>query len=419
MNVLVLVWGYLKARPLNSALNIFLLALGIAVVSILIVTGHQLHEKISSNSRGIDLVVGAKGSPMQLILANVFHADFPTGNISLAEAERIARNRLVRTAIPIALGDSYRGFRIVGTTREYAELYNGEINAGSWWSRPMEVTLGASVADVLKLSAGKTFTSSHGLAKTGHAHEGQEFIVVGTLDKTNTVLDDLILTSVESIWKVHEHETAGDSLNVNGNGHVASIGTASSLIPSVPAGDSTKEITSLLIRYRSAMGAVQLPRWVNGQSSLQAASPAFESARLFSILGVGLGIVNAFAYLLIFISALSIFIALYNSLKERKYDLAIMRSMGASRSKIFLSVLLEGSVLTFLGTVVGLALSHSILFLFGTFVEEAERAGVTGSEFYREEGIILVSSLLLGALCAMLPAMQAYRTDISKVLASG
>ena len=415
MNLWVLVWSYLKSRPLNTALNIFLLALGIAVVSILIVSDHQLREKISSNSRGIDLVVGAKGSPMHLILANIFHVDFPTGNISLAEAERIARNRLVRTAIPMALGDSYRGFRIVGTTREYAELYNGRVIAGSWWMKPMEVTLGASVAELLELSPGDTFTSSHGLTQTGHAHEGQEFIVVGVFDQTNTVLDDLILTAVESIWKVHEHETGPDSLKANGHGKVV----PSSLIPSVAAGDSTKEITSLLIRYRSAMGAIQLPRWVNGQSRLQAASPAFESARLFSILGVGVDIVRAFAYLLIFISGLSIFIALYNSLKERKYDLAIMRSMGASRSRIFLSVLLEGAVLTLLGTCLGLGLSHTTLFLFGTFLEEAGRAGVSGSQFYAEEGIILVSSLLLGVVCAMLPATQAYRTDISQVLASG
>lgn len=417
MNLWVLVWSYLRARPLNSALNIFLLGLGTAVVAILIIADHQLREKISANSKGIDLVVGAKGSPMQLILSNIFHVDFPTGNINLAEAESIARNRLVKSAIPMALGDSYRGFRIVGTTRDYAELYNGRISAGSWWKDPMEVVLGASVADALKLSFGDSFASSHGLTQAGPAHEGQHFVVTGIFEKTNTVLDNLIITPVESIWQVHEHHSAADSGSVAGaaNRHAMA---PSSLIPSVRAGDSTREITSLLIRYRSAMGAIQLPRWINGQSNLQAASPAFETARLFSILGVGLDIVRAFAYLLIFISALSIFIALYNSLKERKYDLAVMRSMGASRSRIFLSVLLEGALLTFLGTCFGLVLAHGALFVFATFVEEASMSGVTGFQLYREEGIILVSSLLLGVLCAMLPAVQAYRTDISKVLAS-
>lgn len=416
MNLWLLVLAYLKGRPLNTFLNILLLALGISVVSILILSDHQLRENISSNSRGVDLVVGAKGSPMQLILANIFHVDFPTGNINLAEAERIARNRLVRTAIPMALGDSYRGFRIVGTTRDYAELYNGRISDGTWWKEPMDVVVGASVAEALNLSSGDFFTSSHGLTQTGHAHEGQRLVVTGIFEETNTVLDNLILTPVESIWKLHQHHTEADSSNANLGDRPVSV--PSPLISSIAAGDSTKEITSLLIRYRSPMGAIQLPRWVNAQSSLQAASPAFETARLFSIMGVAVNIMRGFAYVLIFISALSIFIALYNSLKERKYDLAVLRSMGASRRRIFLSVLLEGSVLTFLGTCFGLALAHAIILLFAAFVEEAGRSGITGFEFYPEEGIILVGSLLLGIGCAMVPAVQAYRTDISKVLAS-
>lgn len=409
MNLVVLVWNYLKSRPLNTALNIFLLGLGIAVIAILIIINHQLNEKINSNAKGIDLVVGAKGSPMQLILCNIFHVDFPTGNIKLWEAERVARNRLVKNAIPLALGDSYKGYRIIGTSRSYAQLYDAKLAEGSWWNEAMEVTLGAAVAEVLHLKPGQSFESSHGLTQQGHTHEAQPFVVGGIMETTNTVLDDLILTSVESIWQVHQVDRAGAERNAST--------VASPLVPSVFAGDSSKEITSLLIQYRSAMGAIQLPRWVNGQSSLQAASPAFETARLFSILGVGVNILRGFAWVLIFISALSIFIALYNSLKERKYDLAIMRSMGASRARIFLTVLLEGAVLTFLGTCFGLALAHGVLSLSGTFIEEAERSGVSGSIFYPEEGIILAASLFLGILCAFLPAVQAYRTDISKVLA--
>lgn len=412
MNLFVLVWNYVKSRPLNTGLNIFLLGLGIAVIAILIMVNHQLREKINTNARGIDLVVGAKGSPMQLILCNIFHVDFPTGNIKLWEAERVARNRLVKKAIPIALGDSYQSHRIIGTSQAYARLYNAELANGSWWNSPMEVTLGARVAEALKLKPGQSFESTHGLTRQGHAHESQPFVVAGIMERTNTVLDDLILTSVESVWEVHEGHAGDEKDSV---GHSQAI--ASPLVPSVSAGDSSKEITSLLIQYRSAMGALQLPRWVNGQSSLQAASPAFETARLFSIIGVGAEILKGFAWVLIFISALSIFIALYNSLKERKYDLAIMRSMGASRTKIFFFVVMEGTTLTFLGTCFGLALAHGVLFLSGILIGDAERSGITGAIFYPEEGIILAASLLLGALCALLPAVQAYRTDISKVLA--
>lgn len=413
MNLFLLVWNYLKSKPLNTALNILLLALGIAVITVLLVFNKQLEEKISSNAKGIDLVVGAKGSPLQLILCNIFHIDFPTGNINLKEAERIAKNRLVKKTIPLALGDSYQAYRVIGTNQEYAELYDAQLAQGDWWSDEMETTIGVNVAEGLQFKVGDTFESTHGLTQGGHAHEDQKFVVKGILKRTNTVLDNLILTSVESIWHVHEEhgeeeerdEPAYDSTFV-----------PSRLVASHPEGDSTKEVTSLLVQYRSPMAAIQLPRFINGQTNMQAASPAFETARLFTILGIGVDILMGFAYVLIFISALSIFIALYNSLKERRYDLAIMRSMGASRSKLFMSVVLEGGILTFLGSVIGLLMAHGILILMSTVIEETRKAGISGIVFYTEEWIILAGSLFLGIVCALLPALQAYRTDISKVL---
>jgi len=423
MNLIILVWNYLKARPLNTAINIILLALGIAVIAILLLFNRQLEEKITDNARGIDLVVGAKGSPLQLILCNIFHIDFPTGNIKLAEAERISRNRLVKKAIPLALGDSYQSYRIVGTSQAYAELYKATLAQGAWWKKDLEVTIGANVAKLAGLKLGDTFASAHGLTEGGHDHDEHKFLVTGIMAATNSVLDNLILTNVESIWIMHEEHGAEATEEAHEAGHPehetpASIAfKPSPLIPSIAAGDSVKEVTSVLIQYRSPMGAVQLPRLVNSQSSLQAASPAFETARLFSILGVGVEILMGFAYVLIVISGLSIFIALYNSLKERRYDMAIMRSMGASRSRLLVSILLEGGLLTLLGSIVGLLLGHGVLMLLAGMVEETQKAGITGMVFYTQEWIILVGSLLLGLLCALIPAIQAYRTDISRVLA--
>lgn len=416
MNVLVLVWSYLKAKPLNTVLNIVLLALGIAVITVLLLFNKQLEEKISSNAKGIDLVVGAKGSPLQLILCNIFHIDFPTGNINLKEAEQISRSRLIKKAVPLALGDSYQSYRIVGTTNAYSELYHLELAQGAWWDHELETTIGANVAEGLKLKVGDGFQSTHGLVAGGSGHEDQKFIVKGILKRTNTVTDNLILTSVETVWHVHEHAET-DTANHEEHGEHDSTFVASHLIPTHSAGDSTKEVTSLLIQYRSPMAAIQLPRMINGDSKLQAASPAFETARLFSILGVGVDILTGFAYVLIFISALSVFIALYNSLKERRYDLAIMRSMGASKVKLFVNILLEGITLTFFGSVFGLLLGHGILLILGTAVEETQKAGITGFVFYSAEWIILTGSLLLGIVCALIPALQAYRTNISKVLA--
>jgi putative ABC transport system permease protein len=253
MNLWVLILNYLKSRPLNTALNILLLALGIAMISILVVFNRQFQEKITSNSKGIDLVVGAKGSPMQLILCNIFHVDFPTGNIRLVEAERVARHRLVKRAIPLALGDNYRGFRIIGTSHDYADLYDAKLSQGSLWKEPMEVVIGSDVARALQLSLGSQFTSSHGLSDETHAHDEQQFVVKGILQKANNVVDNLILTGVESIWQVHavhDETTSSEQSPVRDS-------SGSSLVPSVAQGDSSKEITAMLVQYRSAMGAIR------------------------------------------------------------------------------------------------------------------------------------------------------------------
>jgi putative ABC transport system permease protein len=425
MSIFLLAWNYLKARPLNTVINILLLSLGIAVITLLLLFNRQLEQKITENTRGIDLVVGAKGSPLQLILCAVFHIDFPTGNIKLAEAERIAKNRLVKKAIPLALGDSYTSYRIVGTNHDYATLYQAELAQGEWWHDGLEVTLGANVAALTGLKPGDQFASAHGLTDGGAAHE-HEYKVVGVMKPAHSVIDNLILTSVESVWLMHDH---ADAEAQAGEGHAGAeeaahheehaadaVSDPSPLVPTVPRGDSVREITSMILQYRSPLGAIQMPRLVNAQSSLQAASPAFETARLFSILGVGVELLMSFAYVLIAISALSIFIALYNSLKDRRYDLAIMRSMGATRSKLLVTVLLEGGLLTLAGSLLGLALGHGVVMLLAGMVEEIQKAGMSGLVFYGQEWIILIGSVLLGVVCSIIPAVQAYRTDISTVL---
>lgn len=406
MNLFILVWSYLKARPLTTVLNIFLLALGIAVITVLILFSSQFQEKVNENTKGIDLVVGAKGSPLQLILCSIFHIDFPTGNIKIADAEKVARHRLVKGVIPLALGDSYEGYRIVGTTSAYAELYRLQLTEGRWWSGDLEVTLGANVAERLQMKAGSTFVSAHGLTKEGHAHEESTFLVVGVMKKSGTVSDNLIFTNIESIWHVHEVES--DTLTPK---------SPSPVVASIEAGDSIREVTSLLVQYRNPLAVIQMPRYINGIGNLQAASPAFEAARLFSILGVGADVLRAVAFVLILISGLSIFIVMYNSMKERRYDLAIMRSMGAGRSTLFLSIVTEGSALTLMGSTMGLVLGHVVLMLFTVMVPEGAEAGLQATRLYPEEAWLLGGSLLLGILCSLLPGIQAYRTDIHKVLA--
>lgn len=412
MNLLVLAWSYLRSKPFNTALNVILLSTGIGVITTLILFSRQFEEKTSSNSKGIDLVVGAKGSPLQLVLCNVFHIDFPTGNIKLYEGEAVASNRLVKKAIPLALGDSYQNFRIIGTDTSYTHLLGVDLHEGKWWHDNLEVVAGATVATTLHLKIGDTFVSAHGLTNDGDDHQENHYVVVGILAPSNTVADNLLFTNIQGIWHVHEsHQVDSTGLEIQHE-----IKRPSRLVAGADLADSTKEITSMLIRFRNPIAALQLPRMINSNTKMQAASPAFESARLYSIVGVGVDVLVGIASTIIFMSALSIFIALYNSLKERRYDMAIMRSMGARRGRLFSLVILESIFLTGLGSVVGIALGHLVVAGFTTLVPAGAQTGFTAWVLYPTEAWLLLGSLALGVVCALIPAVQAYRTDIHKVL---
>jgi putative ABC transport system permease protein len=165
------------------------------------------------------------------------------------------------------------------------------------------------------------------------------------------------------------------------------------------------------------MAAAMLPRQINSQSALQAASPAFESARLLNLVGVGVQTVQAFALILILCAGLSVFIALYNALRERSYDLAVMRSLGASRGKLLAAILIEGLILAFGGVVLGLALGHVLTEVLGGLLQASQRVYVTGWTVVPGELALVSAALAFGVLSALLPAVIAYRTDIAAVLA--
>ncbi len=409
MNLFYLSFKNVVAKPLSSFLSVLLFGFGISIIVLILLVSSHLKNEISKNAEGIDLVIGAKGSPMQLILANIFQVDFPTGNISLKESAELTRNRLIEEAIPMSLGDSYAGFRILGTTVKYLEHYNAEFVAGSWTGQPMEVVLGVDAASFLDLEIGDQFESTHGLAETGADHGDHPFKVMGILRKTGSVIDKLILVSIPSVWEVHGHEensVASDSivqiphmgLEVNNEQY------------------ENEEITALLIKYASPMAAIRLPQMVNKNSNFQAASPAFETARLFTLIGTGIEVMTLLGIVIIVISAVSVFIALINSLKERKYELAILRSIGAGRFQLFLLVLIEGFFLTVAGVLLGFGLSHGGFLLLGQFVETIN---ITGLFFVEEEIAVFVGALTVGIISAIIPAMMAYKANISSTLAKG
>lgn len=403
MNTFALSLAYLRARPLNTALNLVLLALGMATITLLLLATAQLEERMGRDARGIDMVAGAKGSPMQLVLSALYHLDAPAGNIPLADALTLARNKAVKNAIPMALGDSYRGHRLVGTNHDYPAHYGAKLAQGRLWAAPLEAVLGADTARETGLALGAKFTGAHGLEGGGDAHESAPYEVVGVLAPTGTVLDRLVLTSVESVWLVHRHVEPGED-------------------PAKVLADmdeEEKELTALLIQYSTPLAAALLPRQVNASATLQAASPAYESARLFRMIGVGVEAMRIFGIVLVVAAGLSVFIALLNALEERRYDLAVMRMLGAGRARLMALVLLEGALLSLVGGVIGIAAGHALTSLLGLALQQTKQATLTGLTWHPGELWLLGLALAVGLLAAMLPAWRAYRTEVATVLASG
>ncbi|WP_421621405.1 ABC transporter permease [Alkalilimnicola ehrlichii] len=449
MNALRLTLNWLRFRPLPALLNLLLMALGTGTIALLLLYGHQLERQFTRDAQGIDLVVGASGSPMQLILSSVYHLDIPTGNIPERTARELADHRLVSEVIPLALGDNYRGHRIVGTDAGYVDLYRGELAEGRLWEQAMEATLGSAVAARHGLAIGDEIVGAHGLGGGhGHVHDYAPYTVVGILAPTGTVMDRLVLTSVQSVWDVHDddhdhdhehdHEHDHSDHPEAGHGHDHEADRAHTHEPAPdhdhghPAGQghdhrepgaghddvatADQELTALLVRYRSPLAAMQLPRAINAEAGLQAASPAYESARLMSMMGVGLDTLKAFGGVLLLAAGLGVFIGLYNALRERRHDIAIIRSLGASPRLVSGLVLLEGQLLALTGTLLGLAGGHLSAELIGRWIGRDRPLELTGLTWVPSEGWLLLIAAGIGLVAALLPAWQAYRTDIALTL---
>jgi len=427
MNLLTLSWKYLTFRPLSTGLNAILLAFGLAIITVLLLVQHQFEQKMTRDAAGIDLVVGAKGSPLQLILSSVYHIDFPTGNIKMEEAQRISRSRLVKQVIPLAMGDNVQGLRILGTNHDYLDLYAVKFAVGKAWEKPFEVTLGAESAKILGLKLGDSFSGSHGISVGSHDHDQHAFTVTGILAPSGKVVDRLVLTSIESVWYTHDEEGGAEPIasevdeeaslaveeapDLGMDPHLQAVAARG-----FPITDQEREVTTLLVRYRNPMAAIQLPRMINSGTSMQAASPAFEMSRLFELLGVGISLLQGLAIALVVIAGLSIFIALYNSLKERKYDLAILRTLGASRGQLVGLVFLEGISLTSMGALLGIGFGHGFLALVVALTSQEVVSLVDPWVFLPEEGLIFAYALAVGIVASLIPAWSAYQTSIAKQL---
>ena len=373
-------------------MSILLMILGVTIITLSVLVNQITKNTFTKNNPNLDVVVGAKGSPLQLVLSSIHHIDIPTGNISYKNAKKIMKHPAIKFGVPISLGDNFQNYRIVGTDKKFLKLYDAELEIGSIWEKPMQSVIGSNVANFTKLKIDKFFVGSHGLIDTGDIHSEQPYKVVGILKKTGTILDNLIITSLDSVWNLHSNQN------------------------DILENSDSLEVTALLLKYKNKTSVFSFPRLINKNTSMQAASPNLEISKLFKLTGEAHKIINYLSIIIVSLSFAGILFTLLNNINERKYDLAILRTLGFTRKRIFSIILIEGMTISILGSFIGLILG-GIVYECIEFFSLLGRNIVTGQlDFIYEILTIWFVILIISFLTCLIPGIKVYKQNIRNTL---
>jgi putative ABC transport system permease protein len=293
-----------------------------------------------------------------------------------------------------------------------------------------EVVIGAEVAEKLNLKLGDTFKGTHGSAAEGEVHGHGEYIIVGITSKTGKVIDNLILSNIPTVWQMHHEEAHEEDAENPAHGEPGHVHEEEEHVHSeacnhdehesdMTIDEPNMEITSVLIEFKNKMGVFMWPNIIAQNTKMQAALPTYQMNRLFDMFGVGLNALKYLAFGIMLISGISIFIALFNTLKERKAEFALMRVNGAKKHQLLLVVLLESILLCIVGYFFGTVLGRLGIVLLSKASESDFKLGFDPMEIiWEKEGLLFGLTLLIGLLAALIPAIKAYTINISKTLAN-
>jgi putative ABC transport system permease protein len=392
-----IILGGLVHQPLSTFLNVILLAFGTSIISLILVLNYSYNKKIAKDLNDIDIVVGAKGSPLQLVLSAVYQLDEPTGNISMEEVNQLKKDKNIKSIIPLAYGDNFKGYRILGTEYSYLNKYHATLNNGRLFQKSYEVVLGYDVAKRSQLNVGETFLGNHGSNSVSQSHANHPYEIVGILNKTESVLDYLILSDVYTTWNIHHYDSKELAKN--------------------QSQDSVQELTALLVELKNPMALISLPKKINTQTNMQAALPAVEINRLSHLTGLGTTLLEGIAWSIIFLSALSVFITVYKRVQDRKYELAVMRLMGATRNKLLMIILFETWLTTTIGYLAGMGVSRLGIWILQNKIIEQTTLTIA-YKFTPTEKFLFPILLIISTISVIIPLIYVFRLNISKILAS-
>jgi putative ABC transport system permease protein len=396
MSLWKIVLKNIAQRKLSSTLTAASVGLGVAVVIAVLALRAQAREGFGQSAFGYELVVGPKISALQLVLNTVYHMDRSPGNLPWSRYRELSVHKAVASAVPVSVGDSFRGARIVGTTEAFFSAFKLNLvgrtfrfdpvrlekaMAGQEAEGAFEAVVGASAADHAKLKIGDTFQASHGVEEAGETH-AERWTVVGILKPTGTPNDRAIFINLDSFYEIKDHR-------------------------------QTPAISAVIVKTRSEASARMLEYDLNQLPDCMAAVPAQVMAEFFEKFDWVPLLLLAVSALVVVMAAVSIFVAIYNSMSERRRAIAIMRALGARRTTVLAIVLLEATALCLFGALGGIVLGHALTAVASGAIAARSGVAISALAFHPEELLVAAGVLVLGALAGILPALSAYRTDIA------
>ncbi len=454
MNLMKIVMKNMRQRALATWLTGTSVALGVALAIAIILIKQGVQQRFEQGTIGYEMVIGAKGSPLQLVLNTVYNLDISPGNISWKLFEQLRADQRVKLAVPFSVGDNYHGFRIVGTTdaffndfefepgrkpeleggriftfsegalksafleaeqrakereaRERGEEYKAPaVPENTVTNRPFEAVIGSTVAKETGLQIGQTFIAAHGVQPSAEAKEHTEnpWTVVGILKPTQTAVDRAIYINLDSFYHIEGHELRGAAAPVKEK------------VEEKDNDPDPGQVSSIVLKLRSPIHAFPLYREINDREDAQAAFPANEIRKLFTIVGNIDRLLFAQAILVLIVAGVAIAVSIYNSMSERRREIAILRALGARRATIFSIVLLEAMTICVVGATAGLLGGHLVVAAANGALYRASGFVIPAFHIQPLEWYILCVAVALGALSGIGPAWGAYRTDVAKNLA--
>jgi len=411
LNLIRLTFLYWINKPFSTALQSLLMAVPVALLISVFIINRQINSKLLKHIESVDLILSAPGNPMEITNGGLLFSGDPSGTISIREVYEIVKNRVVRLAIPLILGDYYRDARLIGTNHNYLTVQNADLKDGRLWEKAMEIVPGHIAARKLNLEVGDKIT-----IERNHNNINKPdlvfYYVVGVLEKTGTALDRVILTSLESLQM---HETG---LEEQGTGDQKSLSGEKgyNIFPFEFPDNPDLNLSYVLIQYRSPMAAMTYPKYVKRVSAIQPVAPGVEVLHLKNITSHALRYFIVLAFIFIGISGLSLILFFNNFLQNNESNFAIFRAMGCNRHTIVLLMVLMAMLIADAGAITGIILGHIGAHYAAGSVPFLKMAGITGWTFYGFEIVIYLLCHLILILMSSFSTYRIYNLDLKKVL---